>query len=327
MTSCVTGATGFLGNRVARALLARGETVRVTVRQSSPRTLLAGLPVETVTADLRDPGTLAPALDGVDTLYHVAADYRILVRDPAALDRTNVDGTAALMEAAKAAGVRRIVYTSSVAVLGTRADGQPADEETPVSEADMIGAYKRSKFRAEAMVRRRAAAEGWPVVIVNPSTPVGPGDIKPTPTGRMIRDAARGKIPAFVDTGLNIAHVDDVAMGHLLAAERGAVGERYILGGDDMSLNAILTEIAHATGRKPPKIKLPRRPLFPIAYLVEALARLRPTAPEPLMTVDGLKMAGKWMYFSSAKAKRDLGYDPRPATAALQDAVAWFADA
>lgn len=326
MTICVTGASGFLGNRVARALVARGETVRVTVRATSPRTLLADLPVETVEADLRRPETLGPALAGVKTLYHVAADYRILVRDPADLDRTNVDGTHALLTAAKAAGVERIVYTSSVAVLGTAKDGRPADEETPVTEADMIGAYKRSKFRAEAMVRAEAAAQGWPVVIVNPSTPVGPGDIKPTPTGRMIRDAARGRIPAYVDTGLNIAHVDDVATGHLLAAEKGTIGHRYILGGEDMPLSAILTTIAEAVGRRPPKVALPRRPLFPVAYLVEAIARLRPDAPEPLLTVDGLKMAGKRMYFSSDKARAALGYVPRPAREALLDAVRWFAE-
>jgi dihydroflavonol-4-reductase len=323
MTVLVTGATGFVGAAVARLLTRRGETLRLMVRAGSDRANLAGIAAETVTGDLDDPASLKRAAAGISALYHVAADYRLWVRDPAAMYRRNVEGSLALVRAAAEAGARRIVYTSSVAVLGLNQDGRPADEETPVALADMIGHYKRSKFLAEQAVRGFAAETGAPIVTVNPSTPIGPGDVKPTPTGRLVLDAARGKMPAYVDTGLNVVHVDDVAEGHLLAFARGRIGERYVLGGDDMALKDILAAIAGLVGRRPPTIRLPRRPLFPLAYLVEGWARLV-GGKEPMLTVDGLKMAGKKMYFSSAKARAELGYAPRPGTEALKDAVAWF---
>jgi dihydroflavonol-4-reductase len=322
--SLVTGATGFLGSAVARALLARGHRVRVLARPSSDRRNLQDVAVEVAEGRLEDAESLKRAADGCRYVFHVAADYRLWVRDPQAMLRANVDGSRAMMQAAMAAGVERMVYTSSVAVLGHAPDGI-ADEETPSAESDMIGPYKRSKFLAEAEVRRMVAEEGLPAVIVNPSTPVGPRDIKPTPTGRMIVDAAAGRMPAYVDTGLNIVHVDDVAEGHLLALDKGVPGERYILGGDNLSLAAILAHIARHVGRTPPRIRLPRLPLFPIAVGAELVARL--SGREPMVTVDALKMAGWRMWFSSAKAEHQLGYRHRPAEAALDAAVDWFREA
>jgi dihydroflavonol-4-reductase len=324
-TALVTGASGFVGAAVARALLAAGAAVRVLVRPSSDRRNVDGLPVEVRHGSLEDRASLETALAGCTLLFHVAADYRLWVPDPAPMFRSNVDGTRLIMEAALAAGVTRIVYTSSVAVLGLHADGTPSDETTPSRYEDMVGAYKQSKFRAEEEVRRLVAERGLPAVIVNPSTPVGPRDVKPTPTGRLIVEAAAGRMPVFVDTGLNIVHVDDVAAGHLLAAERGKPGERYILGGDDMTLAEILREVALLAGRAPPRIRLPHNAIVPIAVLAEAFGRM--TGREPFVTLDGLKMARKTMFFSSAKAKRELGYAPRPAREALADAVAWFREA
>ena len=238
----------------------------------------------------------------------------------------NVDGTMNVLWAAAKAGVERIVHTSSVATLGTRSDGAPADEDTPATIDDMIGHYKRSKFLAEAEVRRMVADEGLAVVTVNPSTPVGPRDIRPTPTGRMIVEAASGRMPAYVETGLNVVHVDDVAAGHVLAYERGVVGERYVLGGEDMTLGRILAEIAAITGGRGPLLRLPHDLIVPFAYAAEAWARLRGREDEPLLTVDGLRMARKTMYFSSDKARAALGYQPRPARQGLRDAIAWFRD-
>ena len=321
----VTGASGFVGAAVARALLAGGANVRVLVRPSSDRRNVEGLPVEVREGSLEDRASLEAALAGCSLLFHVAADYRLWVPDPAPMFRANVDGTRLIMEAALAAGVARIVYTSSVAVLGLHADGTPSDETTPSRYEDMIGAYKQSKFRAEEVVRRFVAEHALPAVIVNPSTPVGPRDVKPTPTGRLIVEAAAGRMPAFVDTGLNIVHVDDVAAGHLLAAERGKPGERYILGGDDMTLAEILRDVALLARRNPPRIRLPHNAIVPIAVAAEAFGRM--TGREPFVTLDGLKMARKTMFFSSAKAKRELGYAPRPARDALADAVAWFREA
>ncbi len=318
----ITGATGFVGSAVARKLLARGARVRALVRPFSDRRNIAGLDLELVEGDLLSPETFAPALEGCNALFHIAADYRLWVPDPAPLYAANVDGSRALIEAALAAGVTRIVYTSSVATLGLNRDGTPADEETPVAESAMIGHYKRSKFLAEQAVRRLIEACSAPVVIVNPAAPVGPRDIKPTPTGRLIVEAAAGRMPAYVDTGLNLVHVDDVAEGHLLAFERGAVGERYILGGQDMTLAEILGEIAALTGRRAPRIRLSHTLLLPLAHAAEAWARL--SGHEPFVTLDGLRMARKHMYFSSAKARAALGYSPRPAAVALADAVAWF---
>ncbi|GIL38759.1 hopanoid-associated sugar epimerase [Roseiterribacter gracilis] len=318
----VTGATGFVGAAVARALLAQGHAVRTMARANSDRRNLAGLNVEIVTGDLTDHASFRPALDGCDGLFHVAADYRLWIPDPDRMHAINVDGTRALMLAALDAGVRRIVHTSSVATLGFTGDGTPADEETPNSLDKIVGEYKRSKFLGEAAVRDLVKTRGLPAVIVNPSTPIGPRDVKPTPTGRVIVDAANGKIPVYVETGLNLVHVDDVAAGHLAAFERGRIGERYILGGEDWSLQRVLQEIAHLTGRRGPLGKLPRAPLLPIAMVLEAIARV--SGGEPRFTQDEIRMSAKKMYFSSAKAKRELAYAPRPAVDAIVDALAWF---
>ncbi len=307
-----------------RALLAQGRDVRVLLRPSSDRRNLAGLPVEIRTGALEDHASLLPALSGCGALFHVAADYRLWVRDPAAMYRANVEGTRALMQAALAAGVERVVYTSSVAVLGLVPQGS-ADETTPSTLEDMIGPYKRSKFLAEMAVRALVRERGLPAVIVNPSTPIGPGDVKPTPTGRMIVEAASGRMPAYVDTGLNLVHVDDVASGHLLAEAKGRIGERSILGGEDLSLAEILRRIAALTGRRPPKLAVPIPAIWPIALVAEALGRM--TAREPFVTLDGLRMARHKMFFSSAKAMGELGYAPRPAEQGLADAIAWFRDA
>ena len=295
--------------------------MRVLARAGSDRRNLQGLDVEVVEGDLTKPSTLLPACEGCDALFHVAADYRLWAPDPSELYRSNVDGTRAILDAAKRVGVPRIVYTSSVATLGIPKDGTPGSETTPVSVDDMIGHYKRSKFLAEEEARK-FAAEGLPIVIVNPSTPIGPYDIKPTPTGRVVRDAMAGKVPAYVDTGLNIVHVDDVAEGHWLAFERGVVGERYVLGGFDMSLREVLTEIADIAGRSPPKIRLPHAVVMPIAYVSEAWARL--TGMNPIATVEEVRMSKKRMFFTSEKARRELGYVARPARLALEDAVRWF---
>ncbi len=322
MTTLVTGATGFVGSAVARHLAAAGLRLRLLARAGSDRSNLAGIDAEVVEGDLTDPASLARALADCRYLFHLAADYRLWAPHPEVLYRTNVDGTRQLMRAAAEAGVERIVYTSSVATLGLRADGAPADESTPTALAKMIGPYKRSKFLAEAAVLTMAREEGLPVVIVNPSTPVGPRDRRPTPTGRLVVDAARGAMPAYVDTGLNLVHVDDVAEGHLLALERGTVGERYILGGEDLTLKAILEAVAGITGGRPPRLRLPHGAVLPIAYLAEGWARI--TGREPRATINGVRMARKRMFFSSAKAIDALGYRPRPAIEGLRDAVAWF---
>ena len=326
MTSLVTGATGFVGSAVVRALLDAGEVPRVLVRPESDRRNLAGLGVDLAEGDLRDAASLARACRGCQALFHVAADYRLWVPRPEEIYAANVDGTRALMQAAGAAGVARIVYTSSVATLGLTRDGSPADEATPAALADMIGHYKRSKFLAEEVVRGMVTEAGLPAVIVNPSTPIGPRDIKPTPTGRMIVEAARGRIPAFVDTGLNVVHVADVAAGHLLAFERRRIGERYILGGENLALAEILAIVARLRGRPAPRLRLPHGLVVPIAYAAEAWARLTGGAV-PFVTVDGLRMSKKRMFFTSAKAETALGYRARPAEAALADAVAWFREA
>jgi dihydroflavonol-4-reductase len=324
MTLFVTGATGFVGSAVLRRLIAAGFEVRALVRPESDRRNLAGLAVQAVEGDLLDRQSLAAALKGCRGLFHVAADYRLWTRDAAAMFRSNVEGTRNILLAAAEAGVARMVYTSSVATIGAGTDGRAVDEGAEASYADMIGPYKRSKYRAEEEVRRLVAEQGLRVVIVNPSTPVGPRDVKPTPTGRMIVEAAAGRMPAYVDTGLNVVHVDDVAEGHLLAFAKGEVGERYILGGEDMTLRDILTEIAAITGGRPPRLQIPRAPLLPLAFAVEAWARV--FGGEPFMTVDGLRMAEKKMFFSSAKARRQLGYQARPAAEALRDAVTWFGE-
>jgi dihydroflavonol-4-reductase len=318
----VTGATGFVGSAVARALLGAGHNVRVLARPTSNRHNLTELPVEIAIGAMEDAASLASAVIGCRYVFHVAADYRLWVPDPAAMYRANVDGTRELMRAALAAGVERIVYTSSVATLGL-VPGGSADETTPSGLDDKIGPYKRSKFMAEEVVRGMVTDRGLPAVIVNPSTPVGPGDIKPTPTGRLILEAARGHMPGFVDTGLNIVHVDDVATGELLAAEHGRIGERYILGGENMSLAEILGHVARAVGKRPPRFEVP----YPVAFAAAAIgtATARVTGREPFATLDSVRMSRKKMYFSSTKAARELGYKPRPVPEAIADAVAWFA--
>jgi dihydroflavonol-4-reductase len=323
MTSFVTGATGFVGSAVAKQLLDAGETVRVLVRPNSNRRNLEELPVEIFEGDLKNQQLLEKALQGCQALFHVAADYRLWVRSSQELYDTNVQGSRNIMLAAAEAGVKRIVYTSSVATLGLNTDGTPADEETPSSLETMIGHYKRSKFLAEKAVKELVHQLRLNIVIVNPSTPIGPRDIKPTPTGRVIAIAASGGMPAYVDTGLNVAHVDDVATGHLLAFEKGEIGERYILGGEDLALREIFEIIARITNRRPPKIRLPHHAVLPIAYLAQSWAHLT-RGKEPMTTVDGIRMAKKHMFFSSNKAEQALGYKARPAQEALYDAITWF---
>ena len=317
----VTGATGFVGSAVARALLRAGHPVRVLARPRSDRRNLDGLAVEIAEGSLTEPESLAAAVQGCRYLFHVAADYRLWVPDPEMMFRINVEGTRHLMLAALDAGVERVVYTSSVAVLGIVKDGI-ADEETPSTARDMIGPYKRSKFEAEEAVCELVEQHGLPAVIVNPSTPIGPGDVKPTPTGRVIVETARGRMPGFVDTGLNVAHVEDVAVGHLLAAKSGQIGRRYILGGENLGLAEILGEAARAAGMRAPALRIPRAAVLPIAAGAEALARL--TGRSPFATVDAVRMAKKKMFFSSDRAIAELGYAPRPAHLAITDAVAWF---
>ena len=318
----VTGASGFVGAAVARAALARGFKTRVLMRVSASRANIAGLDVEPVTGDMRDAKSMTAALSGARYLFHVAADYRLWARDPSEIERNNLEGARATMQAVKHAGLERVVYTSSVAALKP-GNGAPVDETSRHTKESAIGAYKRSKLVAEREVERMVAEEGLPAVIVAPSTPIGPRDIKPTPTGRIIVEAASGRMPAFVETGLNLVHVDDVAEGHFLALEKGRIGQNYILGGEDVSLEAMLADIARLAGRKAPTIKLPRGPLFPLAYGAEMVARL--TGKEPFLTADALRMSRYQMFFSSAKAQSELGYKARPYLRGLEDAYAWFA--
>jgi dihydroflavonol-4-reductase len=318
----LTGATGFVGSAVARALAVRGHRLRLLVRPTSDRRNLSGIDAHLVLGDLTDAASLARAVDGCRYVFHVAADYRFWVPDPGAMLRANVDGTLAVMRAAQAAGVERIVHCSSVAALGMTRDDTPADETTPTNEADFIGTYKRSKFLAERVVMDLVRQEGLPAVVVNPSAPVGPRDIKPTPTGKMIRDAAAGRVPAYIDTGLNMVHVDDVAEGHALALEKGRIGERYVLAGENLLLKDILALVADVVGRRPARIELPEAVVWPAAWFMEGLARL--TGIPPMMTRDHIRMARHKMFYSSAKAIRELGYAPRPLRAAVEEAVAWF---
>ena len=322
MTTLVTGATGFVGSAVARVLAARGHELRLLTRASSDRSNIAGLDAEVVVGDLTDPASLDRAAAGCRYVVHVAADYRIWVPVPDDMLRANVEGSLAMVRAAANAGAERIVHCSSVAALGLIGDGSVSDETTPAREADFIGIYKRSKFLAERAVLELAQRDNLPVVVVNPAAPVGPRDIKPTPTGKMILDTAAGRVPAYIDTGLNIVHVDDVAEGHVLALERGRIGERYILGGENMLLKDVLALVASVAGRRPPSIRLPEGVVWPAAFLMEKFAGL--TGIPPLMTRDHLKMARKKMFYSSAKAMAELGYSPRPVRQAVEDAVAWF---
>ena len=321
-TVLVTGASGFVGAAVARKALARGFRVKVLMRATASRDNIDGLDVEPVTGDMRDAASMTAAMQGVRYLFHVAADYRLWARDPSEIGRNNLEGARATMSAALRAGVERVVYTSSVAALKP-GSGNAVDETSRHTPQSVIGAYKLSKLLAEREVERIIAEEGLPAVIVAPSTPIGARDIKPTPTGRIIVEAAAGRMPAFVDTGLNLVHVDDVAEGHFLALERGKVGENYILGGTDVTLAQMLADIAVLAGRRAPTVKLPRGPLFPLAFAAEAIARV--TGKEPFLTADALRMSRYQMYFSSAKAMRELGYAARPYREGLKDAHAWFA--
>jgi dihydroflavonol-4-reductase len=318
----ITGATGLVGSAVAKKLLAAGFRVRALVRPSSPRSLLAGLDLEYAVGDIRDSDSVRRAMAGARYVFHVAADYRLWARDPSEIFAANVEGTRIVMQEALNAGVERIVHTSSVATLGLPANGNAADESDPLVVEAGIGTYKRSKIAAERLVEAMVAEKRLPAVIVNPSTPIGPGDIKPTPTGRIIVETARGRVPGFLDTGLNLVHVEDVAEGHLAALKRGAIGERYILGGENLTLREILRRIAVLVGRRPPRISLPIRPLMPVAGIAEAVARV--TGKEPFVTRDGLRLARKAMFYSSERAISGLGYAPRPVDQALSDAVVWF---
>jgi dihydroflavonol-4-reductase len=317
----VTGASGFIGGAVAAALHEQGYAVRAFVRPSSPRVNLRPQ-FEIVEGDVTDRDSLRAAMVGVRHLFHVAADYRLWAPDPRAILRTNIEGTRLVMQEALRAGVERIVHTSSVATLAPDARGA-CDETCRLESEAKLGAYKRSKLVSERLVERLIETEGLPAVIVNPSAPIGPGDVRPTPTGRIILEAMRGNMPAYVDTGLAIVHVADVAAGHLAALRHGRIGERYILGGENVALSTLLADVAALTGRKPPRVKLPRWPLVPIAHVNEAFARF--TGREPFLNVEGLRLSATTMFFDDGKARRDLGYRSRPYRQALADAVEWFA--
>lgn len=323
MKTLVTGANGFIGSAIVRTLIEQGYEVKVLVRPNSDCQNLSKLPVEWAYGDLTDPASLAAAMKDCRFLFHVGAFYRLWHRDPSVFYKINVEGTRNVMLAARNAGLERIVYTSSIAALGMADAGVSADEMTPIDPKIKKGHYKQSKYLAEAEVLRLVKEQSLPAVIVNPTAPVGPGDIKPTPTGRVIRDAAFGRIPAFVETGLNIVHVDDVAKGHILALERGKIGEKYILGGDNMSLRQILETVSRLTHGKPPKFQLNANLVLPLAYMAESWARLT-NGEEPMVTVDGVRLSRRTMYFSSEKARGQLGYRTHSAERALTDAVAWF---
>ncbi len=324
MKSLVTGANGFIGSAVARCLLDAGHEVRCLVRPGSDRRNLYKLPVEISEGDLRSVPSLKRAVTGCDNLFHVAADYRLWVPNPETMYDINVRGTHALILAAAEAGMKRMIYTSSVATLGANQDGSPANEETPSSLGSMTGHYKRSKFMAEQIVRQMTDEHKLPLVIVNPSTPIGPRDIKPTPTGRIVVDTLRGRMPAYINTGLNVAHADDIAHGHLLAYTHGKAGERYILGGENMTLLQILQTIDEISGKRIKRFHLPVKLVLPAAWLMEKMAMV--TNVEPRATVDSVRMAKKKMFYSCDKAVRDLGYQYRPAVEALEDAMTWFQD-
>ncbi|HLV96090.1 MAG TPA: hopanoid-associated sugar epimerase [Candidatus Acidoferrales bacterium] len=321
-TTLVTGASGFVGSHVARQLVAGGHSVRVLARPSSNLRALEGLPIERVEGDLRDASSLARAMRGVRRIFHVAADYRLWARDPEEIYRSNVEGTRSLLSAARDAGVERIVYTSTVATIAVpNHGGALPNEETSASLGQMIGHYKRSKFLAEQEAFEAASA-GVPVVIVNPTAPVGPGDWKPTPTGRIILDFLNGKMPAYVDTGLNVAAVEDVAVGHLLAAEKGRIGERYILGGRNMTLKQILDALSKIAGRPAPRVRMPHAVALAAGYADQWFSRL--TGREPQIPVEGVKMSRHRMFVESDKAERELGYAPTSVEVALERAVRWY---
>jgi dihydroflavonol-4-reductase len=322
MKCFVTGATGFLGSHVARQLLARGGELRLLMRPTSRTDNIDDLPGERVVGDLRDPGSLAKGMSGCEFVFHVAADYRLWARNGQELYDSNVEGTRNVLQAARESGVRRVIYTSSVATMGFGNSGNLTDEQTPVALSNMIGDYKRSKFMAERLVIEAAKA-GQNVVMVNPTTPIGERDIKPTPTGRIVVDFLKRKFPAYVDTGLNLVDVVVCAEGHLLAMEKAAPGERYILGGENLTLKQILDKLAAITGLPSPKVKLP----YAMAYatgVVDTLVTGRMMGREPRVTLDSVRMGRKKMFVSSAKAERNLGWKPRPVDEALRRAADWF---
>jgi len=321
MKTLVTGATGFLGSHVARALAGRGEHVRVLVRPSSDLRALEGLDAERFTGDLRDRASLERSLEGVQRVYHVAADYRLWARDPREIYESNVTGTQNLLDAARSAGVEKFVYTSTVATIAVPREGGLPNEETRSSVNEMIGHYKRSKFEAEQCALRAAEA-GLPVVIVNPTTPVGPGDWKPTPTGRIVVDFLNGRMPGYVDTGLNFVPVEDCAHGHLLATERGRVGERYILGGRNLTLKQMLDILSSTSGRPAPRWKFPYAVAYAAGCVDTGVSRL--LGREPQIPLEGVRMARHKMFVDASKAERELGFAPGPVEAALERAVAWY---
>lgn len=322
MRAFVTGATGFLGAHVARVLADQGAPLRLLVRPTSDLRNLEGLPADRAVGDLRDPASIVKAMEGCDTVFHVAADYRLWVRDPQEMYRSNVEGTRGLLEAARRQGVKRVVYTSSVATMGFRSNGQLADEDSPVSLADMIGHYKRSKYQAE-QVALEAGRSGQHVVVVNPSTPVGEMDVKPTPTGRIVLDFLKRKFPAYVDTGLNLVDATDCARGHVAALEKGRSGERYILGGENLTLKQILDKLGAITGLPSPTVEVPHFVALGAA-VVDELWTGRMRGREPRATIDAVRMGRKKMYVSSAKAERELGWKAIPVDGALRRAADWF---
>ena len=322
MLAFVTGATGFVGSHVARALAAQGADLRLLVRSGSDLRNIQELQAERVMGDLRDAVSLKKAVAGCDVVFHVAADYRLWVRDPDEMYRSNVEGTKAILEAARESKVRRMVYTSSVATMGFQSNGHLANEESPVSLANMIGPYKRSKYMAEELAIE-AGKSGMDVVVVNPTTPVGERDIKPTPTGRIVVDFLKKKFPAYVDTGLNLVDVAECAQGHIAALEKGRSGERYILGGENLTLKQILDRLADITGLPSPKIKVPYVVALAtgvVDQVVTGYIRNR----EPRATIDAVRMGRKKMFVSSGKAEHDLGWKTVPVNAALRRAVEWF---
>ncbi len=321
MKAFVTGATGFIGASLVRELIRDGHEVRVLVRPGANRKNILGLPLEVWEGDLLAPGRLAAGIAGCDLVFHTAADYRLWTRDPAAMYRVNVEGTRSILEGALLAGVQKVVYTSSVGTLGNPGDGTPGDESAPVTFAEMVGDYKKSKFLAER-VAEEFIPRGLPLVIVNPSTPVGALDIKPTPTGKIIVDILNRAMPAYLDTGLNLIDVEDCARGHLLAAEKGRIGEKYILGNRNLTLREIFGLLEKISGIPAPKVRLPYTPILLAAYVNEALSRL--TGREPLIPLNGVLMARKFMYFDSSKAIRELGLPQTPVEEALTKAVTWF---
>jgi dihydroflavonol-4-reductase len=322
MKAFVTGATGFVGSHVARALAAQGAELRLLVRKTSRTDNIAELQAETVQGDLREPASLKKAMAGCDFVFHVAADYRLWVRDPEEMYRSNVEGTRAIIQAAQESGVRRVIYTSSVATMGFTNDGHIATENSPVSIKDMVGHYKRSKFMAEE-IALEAGRRGANVVVVNPTTPIGEYDIKPTPTGRIVVDFLKRKFPAYVDTGLNLVDVKEVARGHLLAMENARPGERYILGGENLTLKQILDKLAELTGLPAPTIQVPHVVAMGFAAFDQFFTGIV-MGKEPRATIDAVKMGRKKMFASSAKAENEMGYKVLPVEGALRRAIDWF---